>query len=144
MSSAYPLPAVRRLKVYAFDPQASVTLATAMINDFVIELPWEERWESPLEIGPVNDYVEVIDYDPAAGLFYAPIDLNHPNLLAQNGLDPSEGRPQFHQQMVFAVVMRTIRAFERALGRIVLWARDEKVDWNAKDLSDVERNFTRR
>src|SRR4051812_43822202 len=85
MALAYPRPAVRRLKGYAFDPQASVTLATAMINDFVIELPWEQRWESPLEVGPVNDYVEVVDFDPAAGLFYAPIDLNHPDLLAQNG-----------------------------------------------------------
>lgn len=144
MVQAYPRPAVRRLKVYAFDPQASVTLSTAVINDFVIELPWEERWESRLEVGPVNDYVEVIDFDPAAGLFYAPIDLNHPDLLAQNGLDPSEGRPQFHQQMVFAVVMRTIRAFERALGRVVLWARDDQVSYKDEQLSLVERNFTQR
>ena len=93
--ASYPKPAVRKLNVYAFDPQASVTLATAMINDYTIELPWEERWESPLTAGPVNDYVEVIDFDPAAGLFYAPVDLNHPDLLAQNGLLPSEGRPQF-------------------------------------------------
>lgn len=144
MPFTYPKPALRRLKIYAFDPQASVTLATAMVNDYVIELPWEERWESPLEIGPVNDYVEVIDFDPASGLFYAPVDLNHPDLLAQNGLDPSEGRPQFHQQMVFAVVMRTIRSFERALGRIVLWARDDTISWDDNVLTAIERNFTKR
>lgn len=143
MSARYPKPAVRRLKVYAFDPQASVTLSTAMANDFVIELPWEERWESPLEVGPVNDYVEVIDYDPAAGLFYAPLDLNDP-WLRDGGLDPSEGRPQFHQQMVFAVVMRTIRAFERALGRVVLWARDDQLSWRDSALTAAERNFTKR
>lgn len=143
MGTNYPKPAIRRLKVYAFDPQASVTLATAMANDYVIELPWEERWEAPLEKGPVNDYVEVIDVDPAAGLFYAPVDLNDP-WLRDGGLDPSEGRPQFHQQMVFAVVMRTIRAFERALGRVVLWARDEQLSWRDTALTAVERNFTPR
>ncbi|WP_294252713.1 hypothetical protein [uncultured Sphingomonas sp.] len=134
---------MRRLKVYAFDPQASVTLATAMANDYVIELPWEERWEAPLEKGPVNDYVEVIDIDPAAGLFYAPVDLNHP-WLRDGGLEPSEGRPQFHQQMVFAVVMRTIRAFERALGRVVLWARDDRVSSRELPRDAIERNFTPR
>ncbi|MEZ0215312.1 MAG: hypothetical protein ACAH27_20520, partial [Xanthobacteraceae bacterium] len=41
---------------------------------------------------------------------------------AQDGLAPSEGDPRFHQQMVFAVAMKTIRAFERALGRTVLWS----------------------
>lgn len=143
MSTKYPKPAVRRLKVYAFDPQASVTLSTAMANDYVIELPWEERWEAPLEKGPVNDYVEVIDIDPAAGLFYAPVDLNDP-WLRDGGLEPSEGRPQFHQQMVFAVVMRTIRAFERALGRVVLWARDEQLSFTTPGLEEIDRNFTRR
>lgn len=122
ISDDYPLPAMRRLRVYAFDPQASIELDSAVINDAVITLPWENRWEDPLEIGPVNEYLEVIDYDPACGIFYAPVDLNHPVLLAQDGLPPSEGRPQFHQQMVFAVAMRTIRTFERALGRPVLWA----------------------
>lgn len=118
----YPVPAMRRLRIYAFDPQASIELETAMINDAVVELPWETPWEEPLEPGPVNDYLEVVDHDPACGLLYPPVDLNDPHLLAQNGLPPSEGRPQFHQQMVFAVAMRTIRLFERALGRACMWA----------------------
>src|SRR6185295_7789407 len=33
-----------------------------------------------------------------------------------------EGNPQFHQQMVYAVAMTTIRNFERALGRCILWS----------------------
>lgn len=136
-SDDYPHPPMRRLRVYAFDPQASIELDSAVINDAVIALPWESAWEDPLEIGPVNDYVEVIDYDPACGVFYAPVDLNHPVLLAQDGLPPSEGRPQFHQQMVFAVVMRTIRTFERALGRPVLWA-------GVPDFRGPDRNFTKR
>lgn len=137
ISDDYPLPAMRRLRVYAFDPQASIELDSAVINDAVITLPWENRWEDPLEIGPVNEYLEVIDYDPACGIFYAPVDLNHPVLLAQDGLPPSEGRPQFHQQMVFAVAMRTIRTFERALGRPVLWA-GHNVD------GAPDRNFSKR
>ena len=140
-TDTYPIPARRLLRIYAFDPQASVELATAVINDAVVELPWEARWEAPLAPGPVNDYLEVIDFDPPSGVFYAPVDLDDPMLLAQNGLPPSEGRPQFHQQMVFAVAMRTIRSFERALGRTVLWAADP--DGRALD-DPIEHNFTRR
>jgi hypothetical protein len=134
-----PKPPMRRLRVYAFDPQSSVELKTAVINDTVIELPWETRWEDQLEPGPINDYLEVIDYDPSSDLFYAPVDLNAPFLLAQDGLPPSEGCPQFHQQMVFAVAMRTIRNFERALGRVVLWAGDRNASQDTPD-----RSFTRR
>jgi hypothetical protein len=63
-----------------------------------------------------------VDYDPATNCFYAPVDLNDPYLLATDGLAPSEGNPQFHQQMVYAVAMKTIQSFERALGRVALWA----------------------
>ena len=129
---------MRKLRVYAFDPQASVELVTAVINDATIELPWETRWETPLGPGPSNEYLEVVDIDPASGVFYEPLDPTHPMLLAQNGLAPSEGRPQFHQQMVFAVAMRTIRAFERALGRPVLWAGDRDAMPGT-----IERSFTR-
>ena len=134
-----PKPPVRRLRVYAFDPQSSVELNTAIINDTVIQLPWETRWEDQLEPGPINDYLEVIDYDPSSDVFYGPVDLNAPFLLAQDGLPPSEGCPQFHQQMVFAVAMRTIRNFERALGRAILWAGDRNASQGAPD-----RSFTRR
>jgi hypothetical protein len=71
---------------------------------------------------PVGEYLEVVDVDPASGSCYAPVDLNDPNLLAQNGLAPSEANPQFHQQMCYAVAMRTIDHFERALGRKALWS----------------------
>src|ERR1044072_741530 len=85
---AYPTPAMRKLRVYAFDPQASKDLSTAVMNDAVISLPWEEHWEEPLTPGPCGEYVEVIDHDPVSGLFYAPVDLNDPLLLAQDGLPP--------------------------------------------------------
>ena len=119
----YPLPTSRRLRVYAFDPAASVELETAVINDALLSLPWDRPWEDPVTIGPANEYLEVVDYDFPARSFYEPVDLNDSMLLAQDGLPPSEGCPQFHQQMVFAVAMNTIRNFERALGRYVFWVK---------------------
>jgi len=62
--------------------------------------------------------VEDVD---AAGNRYEPANLDEPLLLAQDGWAPSEGNPQFHQQMAYAVAMRTIEHFESALGRPVLW-----------------------
>lgn len=111
-------PPFRRLRGYVFDPSLSIKLDTAAINHAIFEVPWERT----LEPGPRGEYVEVIDYDPASGCWYEPVDLNSVNLLAQDGLAPSEGNPQFHQQMVYAVAMNTISNFERALGRQVLWS----------------------
>ena len=119
-----PQPSKRSLRVFAFDPQASLDIDTAVINDALVDLSWEANWEDPLEKGPVNEYLEVVDFDPASRCFYAPVDPGAPLLLAQNGLAPSDGNPQFHQQMSFAVAMKTIRSFERALGRPVFWQRE--------------------
>ena len=63
-----------------------------------------------------------MDIDPASKACYAPVNLDDPSVLAENGLAPSEFNPQFHQQMAYAVAMRTIERFERALGRKALWA----------------------
>ena len=83
------------------------------MNEITLEVRWED-----VETGPIGEYLEVVDYDPASGVFYWPVNLNDPYLLAQDGLVPSESNPQFHQQMVYAVAMTTIRHFERALGRV--------------------------
>jgi hypothetical protein len=118
-----------RLRVYAFDPSLATRPEDAVINQVTLKVPWE----SGLAKGPVGEYLEVVDYDPASGCFYAPVDLNDPRLLAQDGLAPSEGSPQFHQQMVYAVAMTAIRNFEQALGRAALWAphffEDEVGNW---------------
>ncbi|MFY9821279.1 MAG: hypothetical protein WAM82_07845 [Thermoanaerobaculia bacterium] len=114
-------PPYRNLRVYAFDPSLNWRLETAVINHMILRVPWEE-----LTPGPKGEYLEVVDVDPASGCCYAPVDLDHPYVLAQNGLDPSEGDPQFHQQMVYAVAMTTIRNFERALGRRALWSQADK------------------
>jgi hypothetical protein len=91
-------------------------LETALVSEIMYKIPWED-----LHPGPVGEYVEVVDYDPPSGCFYVPVDLNDARVLAQNGLAPSEGNPQFHQQMVYAVAMTTIDRFERALGRKAFW-----------------------
>ena len=111
-------PTRRRLRVFATDPGDSSRLQTSFVNTATVEIPWENN----LRPGPVGEYVEVVDVDPASGAAYDPVDLDHEYLLGQDGLAPSEGNPQFHQQMVYAVAMRTIRNFELALGRRVLWA----------------------
>jgi hypothetical protein len=96
----------------------SAQFDTAGISEITIRDPWEKG----LEAGPVGEYIEVVDADPASGVAYRPVDLNDPRLLAQDGLAPSEANPQFHQQMVYAVAMATIGQFEQALGRVALWS----------------------
>jgi len=110
-------PAFRKLRGYAFDPMLSLQIDTADINSMVYKVLWED-----LLPGPVGEYIEVIDYDPTVDKAYLPVDLNDPFLLAEDGLAPSESNPQFHQQMVYAVAMTTIKNFEKALGRKIFWA----------------------
>jgi hypothetical protein len=109
-------PAFRRLRGYSLDPALTTQLDFAPIGEMTFRVPWEE-----LAPGPIGEYLEVVDVDPPSGCFYEPVKLDDPNLLAQNGLAPSEGTPQFHQQMAYAVASLTINNFERALGRRSLW-----------------------
>ena len=111
-------PERRRLRVFAIDPSMKTDIETAAINEAVIDV----QWEADLQAGPVGEYIEIVDVDPASRRAYAPVDLNHPHLLLQDGLKPSEAIPQFHQQMCYAVIMRTIEYFEQALGRVALWS----------------------
>ncbi len=111
-------PPFRKLRGYAFDPSLSLKVDTALINNITYKIPWEEN----LEPGPKGEYLEVIDYDPTVKKWYAPVNLNDLYIAAQDGLDPSGSNPQFHQQMVYAVAMTTIKNFESALGRPVLWS----------------------
>lgn len=100
--------AVRRpLKIFASDPLLGRTFG----NRAQIEIANEE-----LSPGPVGRRVEVIDFDGARDCFYEAVNLNSDPILMQGGLDPSESDPRFHQQMVYAVAMRTIENFDRALG----------------------------
>lgn len=101
-------PLRRPLKIFASDPM----LGRKTGNRVVIEI------ENDVDCGrPRNSRLEVIDYDGAHKRFYKPVNLDEPSILMQQGLEPSEGDPRFHQQMVFAVAMKTLENFDRALGR---------------------------
>ena len=118
-------PAYRRVRIYAVDPSLSTRLDTADINEATLKVRWE-----PLEPGPEGEYLKVTD-TPIADQPNA-VNLDDARLLAQDGWAPSEGNPQFHQQMVYGVVMTTIENFERAMGRPLLWRsrtnRDDEFD----------------
>jgi hypothetical protein len=103
-------------------------LETLPISTVAFKVPWER-----LDPGPVGEYLEVVDYDPASNCFYDPVDLDDPRLLAEDGYAPSEGVPQFHQQMVYAVASLTIRHFEQALGRMALWRPGPSLDPENED-----------
>jgi len=109
-------PPFRKLRGYAFDPSLSLKMDTVAINNIIYKVPWEN-----IKPGPVGEYIEVIDYDPTVKKFYKAVDLCDDYILAQDGLEPSESDPQFHQQFVYAVAMTTIRNFEKALGRKIIW-----------------------
>ena len=110
-----PDPTDRILRVYAFDPSRGARLE----NHLTIRIPYET-----LAKGPVGKKVAVIDFDASNRCYYEGVNLDATAVLGQNGLAPSESDPQFHQQMVYAVVMDTIRRFELALGRQVRWKPD--------------------
>src|SRR6185295_17492480 len=108
-------PPQRLLRAYAFDPSRG----TRLENHLTIPVAFER-----LKKGPVGQKIAVIDYNASNQCYYEGIDLDSLALLAQGGLAPSEADPQFHQQMVYAVIMDTIRRFEGALGREVKWRPD--------------------
>ena len=119
-----PPPAVRSLKVYAVDPSFGKNVG----NSTTVHVPWET-----LSPGPTGRKIAVIDYCPSTGCYYPPVDLDDPLLLANNGFDPSEADPRFHQQMVYAIASRTIQMFEVALGREIHWRRADRFGSSAKN-----------
>ena len=114
---AYPEPRRRSLQIYAVDPMIARLAGNEVVT---ITVPYE-----PLQAGPSGELVQVIDYDAANEVFYTPVDLDDPILLAQDGLTPSERDPRFHQQMVYAVISSLLENFERGLGRRFRWRGSE-------------------
>ncbi|WP_254510196.1 hypothetical protein [Anatilimnocola floriformis] len=102
------LPPRRPLKIFALDPMLGRVAGNSISIDVATE---------PLRPGPVGSRISVVDYDGERRTYYEPINLNSADILMQGGLDPSEADPRFHQQMVYAVAMKVIENFERALGR---------------------------
>lgn len=128
-------PEFRLLRIYAIDPMVSRApehQATVQIRFEELELkpPNLSPWVQGAIYEPVSfagERVEVVDVDAGSttAAWYRPVRLDEANIAMQHGLEPSESDPQFHQQMVYAVAMRTIEQFDRALGRIVYF-RDRR------------------
>lgn len=106
----------RRLQIFGFDPQLGRRRKFRMS----LEIPFEELEKLPDGSGrtrPKGRVIEVIDYDATSDRYYPAIDLDNPAVLAGGGLPPKVDDPRFHQQMVYAVAMKVVANFERALGR---------------------------
>jgi hypothetical protein len=132
-----PEPPFRNLQIFSFDPSNDVDLKTASVSRSTLKVRWET-----LAAGPVGEYVEVIDIDPPSGCVYDPVDLTDPHLLAQDGMTPSTGNPQFHQQMVYAVIMKTVQNFEQALGRPIFWGERARDEFGY--IRDLEQRYVQR
>ncbi len=127
-------PPKRRLRIYALDPSVAKRLDSVSVFQATLSVPWDDRPSTAYGLlpGPVGEYLEVVDVDPASNRVYDPVDLNDKILLAQDGWAPSEGNPQFHQQMVYAVAMTTIGHFEQALGRRRCGRRTMRADYRTQ------------
>ena len=113
------IPSRRWLRTFAFDP-----MSTRLSGEFLtVSVPYEPD----LKPGPEGELLQVVDYDPARGKWYALVNLNDPFILAQDGLKPAEGDPRSHQQIVYAVAMSVIERFELYLGRRFRLRGDDKL-----------------
>ncbi|WP_142392581.1 hypothetical protein [Mycobacterium sp. 3519A] len=116
---AVPAPRRRRLRTFAFDP-----MSTRLSGRYLtISVPYE----TILRKGPQGKLLRVVDYDPVHKTWYALVDLDDAFILAQDGLQPSEGDPRSHQQIVYAVASSVIERFERYLGRRFRWRGQSKL-----------------
>lgn len=116
-------PRTRKLTVVAQDP--SVRKADGSILTACVSVPYEDMGE-----GPTGYRVQVVDFDASSN------SLMKPWTPRDDGADPFGptaagktvsdavilGDPKFHQQNVYAIVMRTLARFELALGRRVSWS----------------------
>jgi hypothetical protein len=112
----------RRLTIFAQDP--SLRDRRKNVITAAIDVPNEQ-----LSAGPRGYRVQVVDYDSSTNKMYVALDA------AKYGSvdDPADPfartpsaklltDPRFHAQNTYAIAMRTLAQFERALGRRVSWS----------------------
>jgi subtilisin family serine protease len=83
LKPAVPDPPYRRLRIYAYDPVQQTNPNLFDVSVATVTTLWERE----LKPGPVGEYLEVVDVDPASNACYAPVNLNDPRLLAESGAD---------------------------------------------------------
>jgi hypothetical protein len=102
----------RMVTILAQDP--SVRRGDGQVLTARVPVPWEE-----LEPGPVGHRVQVVDYDATTQTLYRPAGVRAQDFSALDLDDPGT-----HARNAYAIVMRTLHRFERALGRRVTWGFD--------------------
>ena len=102
----------RMVTILAQDPSVRRRDGLPVTAD--VPVPWED-----LEPGPVGHRVQVVDYDATTQTLYRPAGVR-----AQDFGAPDLEDPGSHARNAYAVVMRTLHRFERALGRRVTWGFD--------------------
>jgi Zn-dependent metalloprotease len=100
-------------RIIALDPSIKGADGKALTS--LIEIPNEE-----LSPGPRGYRVQVIDYDASNRILYKP-EPYRPEDLTTVPDEPEKDRA-FHARNVYAIVMRVLARFERALGRRVAWS----------------------
>lgn len=98
--------------ILAQDP--SVRRRDGQVLTARVPVPSEE-----LEPGPVGHRVQVVDYDATTQTLYRPAGVRVQDFSALDLDDPGA-----HARNAYAIVMRTLHRFERALGRRVTWGFD--------------------
>lgn len=101
----------RPLRVFAFDP-----MVDRYRQPITLRVPYEHV--SP---GPEGRLVRVDDVDPKRRRRTPPLDLDAFDVLIGSGLAPAENDLRSHQQVAYAVSMAVLEAFERGLGRPIVW-----------------------
>jgi len=85
--------------------------ATAVVN-----VPYEH-----LDEGPCGYFFKVDNETEGEKSTQAPLNLDDPHILINNGINPSTADERFHEQMVYAVCSVVHTAFRKALGRHLVW-----------------------
>lgn len=112
-------PIFRPLKIFALDPSISrLEGATAVVN-----VPYE-----PLTEGPTGHIFKVSDPTEGEHKTLQALNLEDPDILIRNGIDPSTSNERFHEQMVYAVCTIVYTAFRTALGRHLTWGFNKPED----------------
>jgi hypothetical protein len=107
------LQATCKYRVVALDP--TVRGADNNVLTAEIEIPNEQ-----LSPGPRGYRVQVVDYDASHQILYEPAPYSEKdNLKVPTNLEKDRA---FHARNVYAIVMRVLARFERALGRRVGWS----------------------
>lgn len=121
----------RKLTVIAKDPGLRMGGSDGPIAFIQVPVPAE-----PLGRGPAGYRVKVVDYNASEGKLYYPNQSYEKDGVHVDPFAPGDGEavtdksyeerlisdPNFHAQNVYAIAMRTLGTFERALGRRVAWS----------------------